>query len=69
MMVPRQLKSRGLIGNTVRTIQKGLNRGCPIWVWVLLVFRDQPVLLGTPLLAYTFGLRYAVDADHIAAIR
>jgi len=26
------------------------------------------VLLGTALLAYTFGLRHAVDADHIAAI-
>ena len=29
---------------------------------------DRPVLLGTALLAYTFGLRHAVDADHIAAI-
>jgi nickel/cobalt transporter (NiCoT) family protein len=29
---------------------------------------DFPVLLGTALLAYTFGLRHAVDADHIAAI-
>jgi high-affinity nickel-transport protein len=38
------------------------------WVWALLVFRDQPVLLGTALLAYGFGLRHAVDADHIAAI-
>jgi high-affinity nickel permease len=27
-----------------------------------------PVLLGTAFLAYTFGLRRAVDADHIAAI-
>lgn len=38
------------------------------WVWALLLFRDQPVLLGTALLAYGFGLRHAVDADHIAAI-
>jgi high-affinity nickel-transport protein len=38
------------------------------WLWALLAFRDQPVLLGTALLAYTFGLRHAVDADHIAAI-
>ena len=28
----------------------------------------MPVLLGTALLAYSFGLRHAVDADHIAAI-
>jgi len=38
------------------------------WAWALIAFRDQPVLLGTALLAYTFGLRHAVDADHIAAI-
>ena len=39
-----------------------------VWAWAVLVFRDQPVLLGTALLAYGFGLRHAVDADHIAAI-
>jgi high-affinity nickel-transport protein len=38
------------------------------WLWAFLVFRDQPLLLGTALLAYGFGLRHAVDADHIAAI-
>jgi len=29
---------------------------------------QYPALLGTALLAYTFGLRHAVDADHISAI-
>ncbi len=38
------------------------------WGWALLAFRDYPVQLGTAFLAYTFGLRHAVDADHIAAI-
>jgi high-affinity nickel permease len=38
------------------------------WVWATLVFPHQPMLLGTALLAYGFGLRHAVDADHIAAI-
>lgn len=38
------------------------------WGWALLLFRDHPVLLGAALLAYGFGLRHAVDADHIAAI-
>jgi high-affinity nickel-transport protein len=38
------------------------------WGWALLVFWDHPVPLGTALLAYGFGLRHAVDADHIAAI-
>jgi high-affinity nickel-transport protein len=38
------------------------------WAWAFLVFWDQPLYLGTALLAYSFGLRHAVDADHIAAI-
>jgi high-affinity nickel-transport protein len=39
-----------------------------VWAWALYTFRDHPVMLGTALLAYSFGLRHAVDADHIAAI-
>jgi nickel/cobalt transporter (NiCoT) family protein len=38
------------------------------WTWALAAFRDYPLLLGTAMLAYTFGLRHAFDADHIAAI-
>jgi nickel/cobalt transporter (NiCoT) family protein len=38
------------------------------WIWAYLAFRGQPILLGTAFLAYTFGLRHALDADHIAAI-
>ncbi|MEK6345991.1 MAG: HoxN/HupN/NixA family nickel/cobalt transporter [Burkholderia sp.] len=38
------------------------------WGWALAEFHAYPVLLGTALLAYGFGLRHAVDADHIAAI-
>ena len=38
------------------------------WVWALVAFHRHPLLLGTSLLAYSFGLRHAVDADHIAAI-
>jgi high-affinity nickel-transport protein len=38
------------------------------WAWALAAFHDQPVLLGTALLAWSLGLRHAVDADHIAAI-
>jgi high-affinity nickel-transport protein len=38
------------------------------WAWAWLAFRDHPMLLGTGLLAYGFGLRHAVDADHITAI-
>jgi nickel/cobalt transporter (NiCoT) family protein len=38
------------------------------WLWAAAAFRHYPVLLGTALIAYSFGLRHAVDADHIAAI-
>jgi nickel/cobalt transporter (NiCoT) family protein len=38
------------------------------WLWASVAFHHYPVLLGTALLAYSFGLRHAVDADHIAAI-
>ena len=38
------------------------------WLWAVFAFRHFPVLLGTAFLAYSFGLRHAVDADHIAAI-
>ena len=38
------------------------------WLWAIVAFRHYPLLLGTALLAYSFGLRHAVDADHIAAI-
>jgi high-affinity nickel-transport protein len=38
------------------------------WIWAGIAFRHYPVLLGTAFLAYGFGLRHAVDADHIAAI-
>jgi high-affinity nickel-transport protein len=38
------------------------------WAWALLAFQNHPVMLATCFLAYSFGLRHAVDADHIAAI-
>jgi high-affinity nickel permease len=38
------------------------------WAWAFASFHDYPLLVGTALLAYGFGLRHAVDADHIAAI-
>lgn len=39
-------------------------------VWAALVYgaRDYPMLVGLATIAYGFGLRHAVDADHIAAI-
>lgn len=39
-----------------------------LWGWALVVFRGHATLIGSALLAWTYGLRHAVDADHIAAI-
>lgn len=38
------------------------------WAWAWTLFAERPALLSTALLAYVFGLRHAVDPDHIAAI-
>jgi high-affinity nickel-transport protein len=38
------------------------------WIWAVMAFHGHPLLLGTAFLAYSLGLRHAVDADHIAAI-
>ena len=38
------------------------------WVWAWAAFSHRPSVLGLALLAWVFGLRHAVDADHIAAI-
>ncbi|ASV99237.1 HoxN/HupN/NixA family nickel/cobalt transporter [Paraburkholderia aromaticivorans] len=38
------------------------------WAAAFIAFRGYPLLMGSCLLAYSFGLRHAVDADHIAAI-
>jgi nickel/cobalt transporter (NiCoT) family protein len=38
------------------------------WGAILYFASDKPVLIGLGTLAYTFGLRHAFDADHIAAI-
>ena len=38
------------------------------WIWAWIAFSDRPVLLRTASLAWVFGLRHAIDADHIAAI-
>jgi high-affinity nickel-transport protein len=60
---PAGMKSRVI---AMYALLIGVNAGA--WLWALLAFQHYPVLLGTALLAYTFGLRHAVDADHIAAI-
>ena len=62
-VVPANVKSRIV---SLYALLIGFNVGA--WIWALIAFHNHPVLLGTAFLAYTFGLRHAVDADHIAAI-
>ncbi len=38
------------------------------WIWAALALRGNAVLFGSAFLAYAFGVRHAIDADHIAAI-
>jgi nickel/cobalt transporter (NiCoT) family protein len=39
------------------------------WTWAVAEFDNRPALLGTAFLAYTFGLRHAVDAERTALTR
>ncbi len=38
------------------------------WFWAFYAFHKSPALMAACLLAWGYGLRHAVDADHIAAI-
>ncbi|GCD53544.1 HoxN/HupN/NixA family nickel/cobalt transporter [Acetobacter pasteurianus] len=48
------------------TILGGFN--IATWCWAFSAFHFSPSLLSTAFVAYSLGLRHAVDADHIAAI-
>jgi len=39
-----------------------------VWLLILLSAKFYPLILGLAAISYGFGLRHAVDADHIAAI-
>jgi high-affinity nickel-transport protein len=57
--------ARGQIAATVSLLIGG---NVLTWLWAAHAFHARPALLGTALLAWVFGLRHAVDVDHIAAI-
>ncbi len=61
---PRASLRRRIIG--IYGLLAAFNLGA--WAWAFAAFHGQPLLISTGLLAYGFGLRHAVDADHIAAI-
>ena len=58
----------GVRGRTVGVYALLIVANAAAWLWAFVLFREQPILLGTALIAYGFGLRHAVDPDHIAAI-
>lgn len=58
----------GLRGKVIAVYGLLLALNLSSWLWAAIAFHPYPVLLATALLAYSFGLRHAVDADHIAAI-
>ncbi|MGI8840291.1 MAG: HoxN/HupN/NixA family nickel/cobalt transporter [Caulobacteraceae bacterium] len=62
------LEPGGLRGKIVAIYAGLIGFNALVWAFTLVAFHAWPVLLGSAVLAYTFGLRHAVDADHIAAI-
>jgi high-affinity nickel-transport protein len=60
--------SRALWARPIGILSALIAANLVCWMLALLVFADRPLLIGTAVLAYTLGLRHAVDADHIAAI-
>lgn len=69
-MLPNPFDDRPqrLGAKTGTTLASLLAANVAAWIWAWTAFSDRPALLATAFLAYTFGLRHAFDADHIAAI-
>src|ERR1700684_3686487 len=61
-------KQEGIRGRVIAVYTFLLVLNAAAWLWALAAFHNYTVLLGTAALAYSFGLRHAFDADHIAAI-
>jgi len=65
---PSEPATPGLRGRIVGIYSLLIIANLSAWIWALVAFANQPVLIGTAVLAYSLGLRHAIDADHIAAI-
>jgi high-affinity nickel-transport protein len=62
------MNSRAARGQIIAAMTLLIGANVLTWVWAVRAFGESSELLGTALLAWVFGLRHAVDADHIAAI-
>ncbi|EPE10839.1 high affinity nickel transport protein nic1 [Ophiostoma piceae UAMH 11346] len=68
-VVPRlPSKLRAIPGPALALISLLIVINIIVWAAVGIVLRFYPALTGTAVLAYTLGLRHALDADHISAI-
>ncbi|MEN3754764.1 HoxN/HupN/NixA family nickel/cobalt transporter [Mangrovibacter sp. SLW1] len=61
-------KMSHLDGRSVSLISALLLANIGAWCWAFIAFSHSPALMAASLLAWCYGLRHAVDADHIAAI-
>ncbi|KAL1900653.1 hypothetical protein Sste5346_002378 [Sporothrix stenoceras] len=64
--LPRRLRAIPLPALALITLLILIN--LIVWAVVGVILRFYPALTGTAVLAYTLGLRHALDADHISAI-
>ena len=64
--LPRKL--RAIPGPALALISLLIVINLIVWAAAGIVLRFYPALTGTAVLAYTLGLRHALDADHISAI-
>ncbi len=63
-----QSDSPGLRSKVIGIYSALIGANVLLWVLTLVASLHYPLLLGLGLTAYFFGLRHAVDADHISAI-
>ncbi len=64
----RKGSRRALAANPILLFGGLITANIAAWTWAFALFGDRPTVMATALLAWVFGLRHAVDADHIAAI-
>ena len=67
-VIARSTRAKALGGATIGMFVALIGANVAAWIWAFALFSERPAILGTALLAWVFGLRHAVDADHIAAI-
>jgi nickel/cobalt transporter (NiCoT) family protein len=68
MLRKHESPSRSFRSGVIRIYALLVSGTIAVWISTLVAFRNDVILLGTAFLAFSLGLRHAVDADHITAI-